>query len=167
MPLGNELKLKTPIGVLEHEAVLNIYYTASKIKKRADEFFNEYGLTDVQFNVLMLLATQANSRGGLSQAQIGEMMLVNRANITALIDRMEKAGLVARASSADDRRSNIIKMTNKGRKLFDQAEPLYYRQIEKLMLGIKTAEQKRVIEVLERIRAGLQTNGQRNFNRKE
>jgi DNA-binding MarR family transcriptional regulator len=163
MPLGKELRLKQPFEILEHEALLNIYYTAALMKKRADEFFNEYSLTDVQFNVLMLLATQSNSAGGLSQAKIGEMMLVNRANITALIDRMEKAGLVARVSSVNDRRSNIIKMTSRGKKLYGRAAPLYYKQIAKLMFGINTSEQKRIIAVLERIRAGMQSKQQGNF----
>lgn len=155
MSLSCELKFKSPIEILEHEAVLNIYYTASKIKKRADKFFAGFGLTDVQFNILMLLANQAGQSGGLTQAQIGEMMLVNRANVTALVDRMEKAALVERAASANDRRSNLIKMTGKGKRLFDKVEPLYYKEIEQLMAGINAAEQKKINSILERIRAGL------------
>ena len=161
MPLGKELSLQKPIEILQHEALLNIYYTAAQLKKRADEFFNEYGLTDVQFNVLMLLQTQTGRCGGLSQAQIGEMMLVNRANITALIDRMEKSGLVTRAASVNDRRSNIIRMTDKGCKLFAKAAPLYYKQVAKLMTGINAAEQKRIIAVLEKIRDGLRNGNGR------
>jgi DNA-binding MarR family transcriptional regulator len=90
MTLESELTLLKPIKLLPHRSLLNIYYTASCLKKRADEFFRQFGLTDVQFNVLILLAYHSGPKGGLSQAQLSDMMLVNRANVTSLIDRMRK-----------------------------------------------------------------------------
>lgn len=152
MALNQELGLREGIKVLEHEAVLNIYYTASCLKKAAAEFFQQFGLTDVQFNVMMLLAYQSGPKGGLSQAQLSDMMLVNRANITSLIDRMEKVGLVVRTDAAGDRRSNIIKMTTRGRRLFIKVEPLYAGRVKEIMAGIGRAEQKRLIVLLEKIR---------------
>lgn len=153
MTLEDELGLKKGFEVLEHEALLNIYYTASKIKKQAGEFFKKHGLTDVQFNVMMLLHYQGNGDGGLSQAQLSEMMLVNRANITTLIDRMEKAGFVVRTSEEGDRRTNIIKMTSKAKRLFAKVEPLYGKMVIGKMSTIKRGEQKQLINILEKIRS--------------
>ena len=155
MALQQELGLKKGFTVLEHEAILNIYYTASLIKKQASEFFRTFGLTDVQFNVLMLLYYQSGSEVGLSQAQLSDMMLVNRANITSLIDRMEKAGLVIRTAAANDRRYNIVKMTSRGKKLLAKAEPLYAKQVEKMMAPTKSAEQRKLMTILEKIRSRL------------
>jgi DNA-binding MarR family transcriptional regulator len=152
MTLKQELKLKKGFDLLEHEAVLNIYFTATLLKKQADAFFKTFGLTDVQFNVLMLLHYQAENNEGLSQAQLGEMMLVNRANITTLIDRMEKANLVIRTSVSNDRRTNIIKLTSNGKKLFAKAEPLYAQQVKEMMTGFNQTEQKNIIAGLERVR---------------
>lgn len=155
MALQQELGLKKGFSVLEHEAILNIYYTASRIKKQAAEFFRTFGLTDVQFNVLMLLHYQTAPEEGLSQAQLSDMMLVNRANITSLIDRMEKAGLVIRTAAANDRRYNIVKMTSRGKKLLAKAEPLYAKQVEKMMALTKSAEQKKLMTILGKIRKKL------------
>jgi DNA-binding MarR family transcriptional regulator len=155
MSLGQELRLRKPIKALEHEAALSIYYTASQIKKRADEFFREFGLTDVQFNVLMLLEYQSGASGGLTQAEIGDMMLVNRANVTSLVDRMEKQGLVVRTAAVGDRRSNVIKMTADGKKLFTKVEPLYARQVKKIMSAIDSAGQRKLISLLGSVRSGL------------
>ncbi|MGD0786310.1 MAG: MarR family transcriptional regulator [Sedimentisphaerales bacterium] len=155
MALKEELKLKKGFEMLEHEALLNIYYTATGLKKSADEFFKTLDLTDVQFNVLMLLAFQSGSHGGLSQVQLSEMMLVNRANITTLIDRMEKASLVTRTSVSDDRRTNIIKLTAKGKKAFEKAEPLYDRMIKQAMAGFNKDELKKIISVLENVRTNI------------
>jgi DNA-binding MarR family transcriptional regulator len=135
--------------------MLNIYYTASCLKKRADEFFRAFGLTDVQFNVMMLLAHQSGAEAGLSQAQLSDMMLVNRANVTSLIDRMEKADLVVRTAAANDRRYNIIKMTGKGKRLFAKVEPLYGKQVQQIMATLKTREQKQLAAMLAKVRGEL------------
>lgn len=153
MALEQELGLKKGFSVLEHEAMLNIYYTASQIKKRADEFFRPFGLTDVQFNVMMLLEHQSARQDGLNQAQLSDMMLVNRANVTSLVDRMEKSGLVVRTAAADDRRYNIVKLTGKGRKLLAKIEPLYAQEVKRIMSSAKSAEQKKLIDILGKIRS--------------
>jgi DNA-binding MarR family transcriptional regulator len=154
MPLKEELKLKKGFEMAEHEALLNIYYTTTSLKKRADVFFKTFGLTDVQFNVMMLLTYQGGP-DGLSQAQLSDMMLVNRANITTLIDRMEKAQFVIRTNDSTDRRTNIIKLTAKGKKMFEKAEPFYVEQVKQAMTGVNQIEQKKLIAVLEKVRANI------------
>lgn len=155
MSLEFELCLRRPFTLLAHEALLNIYYSASCLKKKAGEFLRPFGLTDVQFNLMMLLKYQSELDQGLSQAQLSSMMLVNRANITSLIDRMEKADLVIRTPAPTDRRSNIVKLTGRGRELLAQIEPLYTKEVKRIMAALKLNEQKTVIEMLERIRGNV------------
>ena len=64
MKLEKELGLKQGIKVAEHEALLNIYYTGDILKKRARGFFKKYGITDVQFNLMVLLYYQADEKVG-------------------------------------------------------------------------------------------------------
>ncbi len=154
MTLQNELSLKKSFTLLGHEALLNIYYTASKLKKKAGGFLHPFGLTDVQFNLMMLLKHQ-NGPEGLNQAQLSNMMLVNRANITSLIDRMEKAGLVTRTSAPSDRRHNIIKLTGRGKKLLEKIEPLYTKEIKRIMAALKDKEQRSLIAMLEKTRRNV------------
>lgn len=166
MPLEHELGLRKPITQVSHEAILNIYYTVSCLKKQAAEFFRPFGLTDVQFNLMMLLRYQSGPDQGLTQAQLSDMMLVNRANITSLIDRMEKSDLVVRTSAPSDRRYNIIKLTIYGKKLLTQIEPLYTKEVKKTMAALKEVEQKKIIQMLEKIRSKLsQRNRTKNLNR--
>jgi DNA-binding MarR family transcriptional regulator len=157
MALKEELGLKCGFADSAHEAILNIYYTASMMKKRADDFFGQFGLTDVQFNLMELLHYQSGKEGGLSQAQLSDMMLVNRANITSLIDRMEKAGLVTRTAHSKDRRFNIIKRTGKGEKLFAKVEPQYKEQVHKAMSSLDKSELKKLMIMLEKVRGTLCT----------
>lgn len=165
MSLEFELCLRRPFALLAHEALLNIYYSASCLKKKAGEFLRPFGLTDVQFNLMMLLKYQSCPEEGLSQAQLSDMMLVNRANITSLIDRMEKIDLVVRTPAPTDRRSNIVKLTGRGKKLLAQIEPLYTKEVKRIMAVLKQTEQKTVIAMLEKIRGNItERNGNKTRN---
>ncbi len=155
MALKDELGLREGFHTLEHEALLNIYFTSSCIKKAATEFFRAYGLTDVQFNLMMLLWYQSPEGGGLTQVDLSRMMLVNRANITTLIDRMEKADLVKRTAAPGDRRCHIVRLTANGEKLLRDVEKAYRENVRSIMGPLNTSQLTRLIAMLERIRTSL------------
>jgi DNA-binding MarR family transcriptional regulator len=155
MSLQQELKFPHSIKLLPHEVLLSIYHTAACIKKEADRVFRQYGVTDVQFNLLMLLRHQTEPEGGLTQGQISDMMLVNRANVTGLIDRMEKAGFVCRTAASGDRRINVIRLTDLGELLLNRVEPEYAGEIQKRMGSFSQDEQKELIRLLEKVRCSV------------
>lgn len=155
MSLDIELGLRKPVKLLAHEALLSTYFTASCLRKKAGQFLQPFGLTDVQFNLMMLLQHQSGPVDGLTQAKLSNMMLVNRANITSLIDRMEKAKLVTRTSTPSDRRYNIIVLTPYGKKLLSRIEPLYAEEVQRIMDVLLKAEQKLLIGLLEKIRENI------------
>ncbi len=155
MSLKDELHLRKGFSVAEHEAILNIYYTASMIKKRATQFFAAHGVTDVQFNMMLLLFHQSPPRGGLSQVELSEMMLVNRANITSLVDRMEKAGLVRRKADPDDRRSNIVMLSAKGRRILQKVDKEYIAEVKSIMSSLKQSDVRKLTSMLEKLRENI------------
>ena len=153
--LEEELSLRKPILLPPHKALLSIYYTATRLRKRAAEFLRPFGLTDVQFNLLMLLQHQSSPDHGLSQAQLSSMMLVNRADITSLVDRMEKANLVTRTAAPSDRRCNIIRLTDQGGRILARIEPLYADEVRRIMAGLNDKEQTKMMQALEKVRASI------------
>ena len=155
LPLEKELNLNVPFTLKSHEALLNIYFTATCIRKYATEFLSQFDLTDVQLNLMMMLGHQSPKGGGLTQARLSEMMLVNRANITSLVDRMEKAGFVTRTTAEGDRRSNIIKLTEKGKNLLEKVEPLYAKEVRNIMSPLEGAEQQKLMDMLQKVRGNM------------
>lgn len=153
--LEDEIGFGKPIILPPHKALLSIYYTATRLRKRAAEFLRPFGLTDVQFNLLMLLQHQSTPGDGMSQAQISDMMLVNRADITSLIDRMERTGLVVRTPAPSDRRCNIIKLTDRGKQILAQIEPLYTKEVKRIMAGLNDKEQAKMMQALEKVRISI------------
>ena len=155
MTLKSELGMRRGFDNQAHEALLNIYYTASRSRKKAGEFFRMQGLTDVQFNVLSLLKHQSNENGGLTQVELSRMMLVNRANITTLIDRMEKADFVVRKAVPDDRRYNIVELTEYGLKMYLSVAEVYRQKISAIMNVLDEGELGQLINALEKVRHNI------------
>lgn len=148
MGLKEELGLPEDLTPKAHEAILNVYYTAALLKKVARGLFRPFGITDVQFNVMQLLAYHTDNQGGLTQAELGHMMLVNRANITPLVDRMEKAELVARSPVPGDRRYHLVKLTPRGRELLAKVEKEYEDWSHTLMGPVGEGEMNALVDDL-------------------
>ena len=156
MALQDELNLREASAPAAREMLLNVVHTATVIRKAGSDFLRQFGLTVVQFNVLMLLEHQRGGEPGLSQARLSEMMLVNRANMTTLIDRMEEAGLVQRTARPTDRRYNIIALTTKGEELLGKVEPLYLEEIRRRTAAFGPDQQRQLIRLLEQLRQQIQ-----------
>lgn len=73
----------------------------------------EYDLTLSQSGVVRNLIIS----GPLSSAELSRKLYVTPSNITGVIDRLEKKGLVKRIRAKDDRRINLISLTEKGEEI--------------------------------------------------
>lgn len=151
MGLREELGLPNPIRNLPHEAALSVVLTSDLLNKEADRLLRGFGLTEAQFNVLMLLGHQAGPEG-LSQTELSRFLLVNRANVTGLVDRMEQSGLIVRTSAPGDRRLKQIRMTRNGKDTLAKAEAAYFGRIQETFGALAEGERKGLIRALERIR---------------
>ena len=160
MALREELGFPNPIQHRGHAAILGLVLTGTLLAKEGDAVLRPFGLTISQFNLLMTLTYQSQD-GHLSQTELSRMLLVNRANVTGLVDRMEKAGWVARGSDASDRRVNLIRITAEGRRLLKRAEKAYLFRIEGVMGALAEEERDRLCRFLDRLRAGISKRGSR------
>ena len=152
-----ELKLKQPLASVNHEALLSLVRTSSLMQKLSDRFFSQFGLTDVQFNILMILKQYGGE--GLSQQQLSEQLIVTKSNVVGLIDRLERADYVKRVSHRSDRRFNQIVLTPKGQKLEAKVENSYFKEVDKMMNALTASEKRGVIKAMETIRQYIITNG--------
>ena len=101
------------------------------------ELFKAHGLTAVQFNVLRIL--RGGDRDGLACQTIGERLVTRVPDVTRILDRMERDGLLTRERSAVDRRVVLVRISDAGLRLVDQLdEPvmaLHRAQFQSLARG--------------------------------
>ncbi len=78
----------------------------------------------------VLLELNREKASGLRQFEIGDKVLLNKHNLSRLIDRLEKQHLVRRDSCEEDGRGNRIKITDEGEKLLRSMWPVYGQSIQ-------------------------------------
>lgn len=156
MNLKTELGLAQPLETQENECLLNILFTATILYKISYKFFKKFDLSDAQFNVLMQLCYAEES--SLSQVELSRRLVVNKTDMTGIIDRLEKAQMVERVAHPNDRRVNMIRVTEKGRELVKKIEPHYMEEIFKLMKGLSKQDMQRLIQGLEKVRENIRTS---------
>ncbi len=150
MSLSTELHLDIPISDLRHEAILNIVHTAGQIAAAGAVFLRPYDLTEAQFNVLFALK---HKNCDLTQSALSERLVVTRASVTSVLDKLEEKGLVERVSVPGNRRIYHVKLTSKGRELIDEMEPSYRRMVYGALADLSEKDYKALIRFLERVRS--------------
>jgi len=115
---------------LEKRVFVSLLQTADTLGQEAEQLLKAAGLTGAQYNVLRILRGAEPS--GLACRAIGERMISHDPDMTRLLDRMEKRGLITRERQSDDRRVVKTRITAQGLSLlktFDQpVHDLHKRQ---------------------------------------
>lgn len=145
--------MKTTPG-RDYALVVAVLSTADAFLRESHRLFRPLGLTGAQFNVLNLLA---DSPDGVSQRELGDRLLVDRSNVTGLLDRMEKSGWVQRTDHPADRRVYLVTLTPAGRALWAKANPLYREVITQVTAGLTAKQMGDAVATLEALSRGAAT----------
>ncbi len=132
-------KPRSRITTHEVETVfVNLIRLGDLFQKKDDEFFRPFGLSGAQYNVLRILEGAGEP---LPQQEIAKRLLVSRANVTGLIDKLESSGFVERCSTKD-RRVNLILLTERGFDFLEETHAALLGQCEQELKGLSPAERK-------------------------
>ncbi len=112
-----------------YEALMQLLRTADTVWDASRIFFERWELSPSQFNVLNLLDLNPK---GISQTDLSRQLIMHRSNVTGLVDRLEKRGLVERKDVAGDRRAYRVVLTAAGAALVQEILPRYYEGAERL-----------------------------------
>ncbi|MGE5221566.1 MAG: MarR family winged helix-turn-helix transcriptional regulator [Omnitrophica WOR_2 bacterium] len=98
---------------LSGEAQALLVIIGKRLEKSGDEFFKDIGLSASQFEIMRILWQQDN----LTLGELSNFCCCAPPNITGLVDRLEKKGLLRRIADLKDRRIARIALTEAGRNL--------------------------------------------------
>jgi DNA-binding MarR family transcriptional regulator len=107
-----------------YRALMELLRAADTVWDASRVFFERWGLSPSQFNVLNLLRLNP---AGLSQTDLSRQLIMHRSNVTGLLDRLEGRKLVARREVAGDRRAYNVVLTPAGTRLLSDILPAYYQ----------------------------------------
>jgi DNA-binding MarR family transcriptional regulator len=100
---------------------LHVQRAARALSRLFDEALRPVGLTSGQFSLLNAL----NRPAPPPIAPVAKLLAMDRTTLTAALKPLERDGLVAIAIDPDDRRSRLLRLTDKGREVLASAIPIW------------------------------------------
>jgi DNA-binding MarR family transcriptional regulator len=138
------------------EAVfLALVRTWQRLENLGREFFPAFGITDAQFNALMILWDYRERP--LRQHELADLLVVNRASAGGVLARLERAGWITRKTDPSDTRARIVQLTRSGVAKLEEVRGPYYRVLGRIFGNDDGAALDRFVEYLDEIRSRLST----------
>lgn len=97
-----------------------LYQCSNLMHKNGTRYMSEFGSTTQQWAVLGALARPLVRDKGMAVKDLIEFLLLSRQNLTAVLDRLETRGWIARVKDKDDGRARRIGLTPEGIKLWER-----------------------------------------------
>ncbi|MBV8478013.1 MAG: MarR family transcriptional regulator [Acidobacteria bacterium] len=143
---------------LSCQITLDVLYTYDVLHQLIARYMTTFGLSKSTLNILMLL--RHGPAEGMQLHDLGELLLVSRANITGLIDHLEQKGYVKRIVDRSDRRARYARITKKAEMLLDDFMPLHYQNVKTLLKDMSNGEKEALLALLEKMRTSLTANSE-------
>ncbi|GAB4278935.1 MAG: MarR family transcriptional regulator [Deferrisomatales bacterium] len=120
------------------DAFIKLLRAAESVTSRVHRHLAAEGLTVSQFGVLEALY----HLGPLCQKDLGRKILKSGANMTLVVDNLEKRGLAERRRDSRDRRYVTVRLTDRGRELIGRIFPRHAAAVAEAMGALAPSEQE-------------------------
>ncbi|RLD26256.1 MAG: MarR family transcriptional regulator [Bacteroidetes bacterium] len=144
-----EDEIKSGFRNEQHKALVNLYYTESILSGQFVSMLKKYGLATPQFNVLRILQGQLPE--AVSIGLVKERMLTNNSDVSRIVDRLFKKGLVERKECDADRRQKDVYISQKGVELLEKIA-ICEKQHDEVLSNLSLKEVEQLNNLLDKIR---------------
>lgn len=125
----------------------------SETRRYSSELLSRYRITTPQLTVLRELKTA----GDLRLSDLSMKINLTNSTVTGIIDRLERAGLVSRQRSTDDRRVILVKITAKGRETADQVPASHLELIRNAFFALSEEDRVELFRLLRKFHQSITT----------
>lgn len=130
MNIEDEIK-QTKFRNVQQKTILNILFTSNWIQNKQKDFFEPYGITGQQYNILRILRGQHPNQ--ISGAEIKNRMLDKNSDVSRLLDRLIGKNLVVKSQCPKDKRASNISISEAGLELLLKLDGAIDSQESQLM----------------------------------
>jgi DNA-binding MarR family transcriptional regulator len=150
--VADEIHQTKPFATIEEELLVSLLRTTDVLRERFEQAVRPFNISMTQYNVLRIL--RGAEPKGRTCGEIGERMIAREPDVTRLLMRMEKSGLIRRTRNGQDRRVVMTRITAAGLKLLDEMEP-HSREIGGLLKPIGERKIEKMLRLLDAVRAHI------------
>ena len=149
-----EIKQTRPFSSIREQVVVNLMRTCRKVEELWSKYLKrEAGISNSQYNALRIL--RGVHPKSVKTTEIGDRMIHNDPDVTRLVDRLVKQGLVQRSPDPDDRRVVLVSISKAGLALLERLDGPVLQYTEAAMSGLSEKELREVDVLLNEIRSGI------------
>ncbi|MBW4421790.1 MAG: MarR family transcriptional regulator [Myxacorys californica WJT36-NPBG1] len=135
----------SPMGIIGRMGRL-----AKHLERAIQKTFSDFGLTAGEFDVLAALR-RSGQPYQLSPTELFNTLMVSSGTMTHRIDRLEQADLVKRTPDPSDRRGMLIRLTNEGFTLIEEAVEAHVDNEHRILSVLEAPEREALILLLRKL----------------
>ena len=132
-----------------NKGLIGLIFVGNWLVSRHQQFFKKFDITMQQYNILRILRGQYPKTANINTLK--ERMLDKMSDVSRLVERLRKAGLVERKSSEIDRRSVDVQITAKGLALLEEVDVDLPKLEDSLNLSLTEEEAIQLNTLLDKI----------------
>ncbi|MEM8582915.1 MAG: MarR family transcriptional regulator [Bacteroidota bacterium] len=137
---------------LPRQLRFNLLSACSYVNNGARQLLEPFDLTPKQYDILLLL--DENGPEPLSIQNVRKKLADKMSDASRLIDRLYKKGLLDKTPSSEDRRSNLVALTDKGRDLLEELSAKYSSTDQQIDRNLDKKQLDQLNELLEKLVTG-------------
>jgi len=154
--IDREIRQTKPFRSLQEQLVINLMRTTRAVEESWIKYLKRSeGISQSQYNILRIL------RGARPKAvkisEIADRMITRDPDVTRLVDRLIKQGLVSRERDDDDRRVVRVEITGAGLAMLSRLDEPAGEYTVGAMAGLKPQELRTLDTLLNEVRAGIRS----------
>ncbi len=113
------------------------------------ERFNDHHLDLTKEQMIVL--KRLHDKDGLSQNELAFLTLRNKSSLTRLLSKMEKKNYIVRKQCKEDKRINLVYITEFGEEMFKKTKPALKEMISTMEHNVSDLEKEQIIKILKKI----------------
>ncbi len=143
---------------LENQICFPLYAASRLIIRAYQEDLEKLNITYTQYLVLMVLWENDN----VTVNEIAEKLILNTNTVTPLLKRMESLQLISRFQSTHDQRKVMIRLTEQGKELQQEASKIPANLLAKLQINFNESEIEDALELKNKLYKLIETLNTKN-----
>jgi MarR family transcriptional regulator, 2-MHQ and catechol-resistance regulon repressor len=132
---------------LNAQVLFAVRALAQRINDDTTERLAELGLTARQYNYLSVIYVE----GSVTPNEIGTLIHTANPTVTSMLNSLEREGLITRKPHPDDARSSVVRLTARGKALYEQAFQRHHDPMEETMSALSDDERRQLVKLLVRL----------------
>jgi len=133
-------------------AVVSVVRGFGALVRQMGPHYGRFGITPPQFQMLTVLNRLRGEQ--VTQRRLARALYVSFPNITVMLNRLEKEGLIERTVNEADRREKFVKISRAGRALLKRIWKVQPAQLERVTAGLNDDERLQLAGLLNKMIAG-------------